>query len=164
VGSIVEGPDIREVGNEFGDTDDDLYLVCEGLECFWDIQELFTEVWELFKVALNAVVILGHFSVELKVFLLQWGDLILQHPSWGCESWHRVRLGSGSGSVIFICRWVGGFRVCNLRLQTVVGHFVYMAPRGYSTYCNGISQSRRSSISPTHSNWAQGLGLSPEDL
>jgi hypothetical protein len=70
VGGIVEGSDVGEVGNEFGDTDDDLYLVREGLERFWDVQELFAEVRELFEVALDVVVISGHFSVELKVFLL----------------------------------------------------------------------------------------------
>jgi hypothetical protein len=70
VGGIVEGLDVGEVGNEFRDTDNDLYLVREGLECFWDVQKLFAEVQELFKVALDMVMILGHFSVELKVFLL----------------------------------------------------------------------------------------------
>jgi hypothetical protein len=118
VGGVVEGPDIGEVGNEFRDTDDDLYLVHEGLECFWNIWKLFTEVREFFKVALDTVVISGHFLVELKVFLLQWGNFIFWHPSWGCShgigfSWglgqaqRFLFMGRsvGSESVIYVCEW-----------------------------------------------------------
>ena len=91
------------------------------MEGFRDVGKVGGKAGGVLEGSLDAIVVVGDFSVELKVFFLQWGGAILRSPNRDCEGCHCVVVSGVGNQGVGIC-------IGDLRSRTVVVVCVCVAP------------------------------------